>query len=118
MKLYFQVYSNRPEHQEKDKIYGKRYRTKLREEVIAAYGGKCVCPPCGESNVGFLTLDHVNGDGAQHRKILKRKAGIFIWARENGYPPVLQVMCYNCNCGRATNGGQCPHLGLQARPVL
>jgi hypothetical protein len=28
--------------------------------------------------------------------------------REN-YPPEYQVLCFNCNCGRALNGGRCPH---------
>lgn len=41
-------------------------RRRLRAEVIAAYGGRCAC--CGEATPEFLSIDHVNNDGAQHRR--------------------------------------------------
>jgi hypothetical protein len=44
----------------------KRWRIGIREDVIAAYGGRCAC--CGEFERDFLTLDHVNNDGAEHRR--------------------------------------------------
>lgn len=31
-----------------------------------------------------------------------------------GFPPEYQIQCFNCNLGRARNGGVCPH---QARDV-
>ena len=34
-------------------------RTKNKERIIEAYGGKCEC--CGESIFEFLTIDHRNG---------------------------------------------------------
>ena len=37
-----------------------------RQEVMAHYGNKCAC--CGETAQAFLTLDHTNGGGRQHRK--------------------------------------------------
>ena len=24
-------------------------------------------------------------------------------------PDTIQILCFNCNCGRARNGGICPH---------
>lgn len=44
------------------------YRKKLRTDVIAIYGGKCYC--CGEEEASFLTLDHTNGNGAEHRRAI------------------------------------------------
>jgi hypothetical protein len=43
------------------------------QTVLAAYGGKCVC--CGEAEEAFLTLDHVNNDGKQHRAELGCSGG-------------------------------------------
>lgn len=78
--------------------------------VIERYGGKCAC--CGEANLAFLSIDHVNNDGAQHRRNIghgKTSTRIYAWAMKNDYPDSLQVLCMNCNCGKQWNGGVCPH---------
>ncbi len=91
---------------------------RLRRKVYEAYGDKCVC--CGESNPLFLTIDHINNDGAQHRRALNRRrrgsdtGAILRWARDNNYPDTLQLLCWNCNCGRQRNGGVCPHKEKQS----
>ncbi len=83
------------------------YRVATRIEVIKHYGGKCVC--CDESNLGFLTIDHINGGGTQHRKELGGGTAFYLWLLRHNFPPGYQVMCYNCNCGRALHDGICPH---------
>jgi hypothetical protein len=85
----------------------KRHRTKIVLDVINAYGGKCAC--CGETNLMFLTLDHVNNDGKEYRKHSKDRYKEYRRAIEDNYPDNLQVLCYNCNCGKSRNGGICPH---------
>lgn len=79
-----------------------RWRIRKRKlDVMKAYGG-AICACCGEDLLAFLTLDHINGDGAAHRMVLK-KAGIGIgssfysWLQRNNYPAGLQVLCLNCN---------------------
>lgn len=86
----------------------RTWRKKLRDEVILGYGGKCAC--CGESKRAFLTLDHVNNDGSIERG-KKKNRGIEVYrrAKQQGYPPDLQILCFNCNCGRALNNNICPH---------
>ena len=81
---------------------------KLRSEVIQAYGGCCVC--CGEDGEPFLNLDHVNGDGSTHRKTINQTASstIYRWARNNNFPNILQLLCWNCNIARYIYG-ECPH---------
>ena len=82
----------------------------IRKEVLIAYGGVCVC--CRETNLRLLTLDHKFDDGAEHRRVFGQKTMTFMrYLRREGYPQNLglRVMCYNCNCGRAANGGICPH---------
>ncbi len=86
----------------------KRYVTGLKDEVFAAYGGY-VCKCCGERRKEFLTLDHVNGGGAKHRRELGRSVGkIYLWIKTNGFPPLFQVLCMNCNFARGLYG-YCPH---------
>lgn len=88
-------------------------RKRIRDQVFAAYGGyKCVC--CGESEPRFLTLDHINNDGGKFRKesLGKRTAAgyhTYRWLLRNGCPPDVQVMCMNCQHGKAMNNGICPH---------
>jgi hypothetical protein len=71
----------------------------------------CAC--CGETEFDFLSLDHVNNDGQDHRKSLSLKGGgqFYVYLIKNGFPndPPLQVACFNCNYGKRINGGICPH---------
>lgn len=85
-------------------------REGVRKECLAAYGGpKCVC--CGEADVRFLTLDHINTNGSAEARAWggKRRGLSYYQIRALGFPPGRQVMCYNCNCGRYRNKGVCPH---------
>lgn len=80
----------------------------LRDEVLAAYGGpKCAC--CGITEPKFLSLDHINNDGYQMRKIHGLGSNLYRWVKKNGFPPIFQVLCMNCNHGKSRNGGICPH---------
>lgn len=85
-----------------------------RDVIYKAYGNKCSC--CGESNPLFLSIDHVNNDGYKIRPRNRNgnRSGTFsghYYAQiiKAGFPKDLQLLCYNCNCGKARNGGVCPH---------
>jgi 5-methylcytosine-specific restriction endonuclease McrA len=111
------------DHKEQMERYQRDYRrtnrTKLlakklaaqraaKLEGIGAYGGKCVC--CGEDQIEFLTLDHINGRTDEPYKITGQKA----WARlkARGWPKNnYQLLCFNCNCAKGVYG-QCPHQSL------
>lgn len=81
-------------------------RARIKKEVIDSYGGKCVC--CSESKTEFLSLDHVNNNGAEHRKRIEKWGSMYRWAKENNCPPSLQLLCFNCNCAKQFSG-YCPH---------
>jgi hypothetical protein len=75
------------------------------------YSGKhphCTC--CGETHNIFLTVDHVNGDGAEHRKELGVKGGaeFYRWLIANDFPPGFTILCMNCNFAKG-RGFLCPH---------
>ena len=87
-------------------LANKQCRRRLRTEFIVAYGGKCTC--CGESNSAFLTLEHIHGDGRQHRESLSDgAAGLLRDLKKRGWPKDrYTLLCYNCNCVKVK---PCPH---------
>jgi hypothetical protein len=93
------------------KTYRRERQQQIRDECFKAYGGyRCKC--CGETEPRFMTIDHVNNDGAIHRKTIGGVHGrsqIYRWLRRHAYPEGFQVLCFNCNSGRQLNGGICPH---------
>jgi len=92
-----------------------KYYRELRYEIISYYGGsppKCAC--CGESIFEFLTVDHINGGGNQHRKSLKVGGnGLYTWIKRNNFPPIFQILCANCNYAKWTRR-ECPHKTIYA----
>ena len=86
--------------------------TRIKAELIAAYGGRCVC--CEETAPAFLTLDHTNRDGKQHRaqfggRGIATAKQIYADLKRRGWPQDgYRLLCMNCNF--ATRYGQpCPH---------
>ena len=107
-KTYVRPPSYNPEQKCRLPIYQKLYKQRLKKEVFEAYGNKCVC--CGETNLAFLTIDHIYNDGAAHRAAgVRSGTQTYMWLKRNKYPNAFRILCYNCNCGRQNNGGICPH---------
>jgi hypothetical protein len=90
----------------------------LKDEMIKAYGGKCIC--CGETEKAFLTIDHINGRGKEHRAFVTGSDGkksyrmsgavLYGWLRKHGWPKDnYQLLCMNCNFAKSHNPGGCPH---------
>ena len=97
------------------KKYSIVYRDKMRNKVFDHYGRLCRC--CGEKNIEFLTIDHVNNDGYKFKtRNGKRIGGIGMHLKiiKDGFPKIYQVLCMNCNWGRRFNG-ICPHKVLKNR---
>jgi hypothetical protein len=89
----------------------KRNSDRCRDEVYAAYGGyRCAC--CGETERMFLSIDHIDNNGALERKSGKYTGGgsaFYSWLRKMSFPVGYQVLCMNCQVGKHKNGGVCPH---------
>jgi len=81
---------------------------RARRELISAYGGRCAC--CGESEHKFLSVDHVDGGGRDHRKVIGDGGkALCNYLRKMGYPQEgFQLLCFNCNCAKGFFG-ECPH---------
>jgi hypothetical protein len=91
---------------------GRDYVRKLKLDIVAGYGGKCEC--CGEIHWEFLTLDHIYGGGAKHRKV-ERARDLYIRLRREGFPrEEFRLLCVSCNFSLGMYG-YCPH---KIKPVL
>jgi hypothetical protein len=79
--------------------------------MIAAYGGACAC--CGITDPTFLSLDHVNGDGAKERRSIAGPSGrgsnakIIRRLEQEGWPQDgrYRILCMNCQWGMYMGGG-------------
>lgn len=87
----------------------KDYNERLKDEVFTFYGGY-TCKCCGETERKFLTIDHIDGGGNDHRRS-EMGGGTYIcrWIKKNNFPSLFQVLCYNCNLGKSRNNNICPH---------
>ena len=66
----------------------------IRKEIVQRYGGKCAL--CGNPHLDFLELDHVRGDGAQHRKECKGEVYRAVLV-EDYRPDKYRILCKICN---------------------
>lgn len=104
-------------HRKLDSYKAKRRERyhKNRLKVLAHYSdGPPHCACCHESTIEFLTVDHVAGNGAAHRREIGLRAGggFYDWLLQNGLPTGYRVLCFNCNCASRTSG-ICPHKRLK-----
>jgi hypothetical protein len=105
----------------KDKVikYSKKYRTGLKVNALKAYSDNEVeCACCGEKEIDFLCLDHIDNNGSQERKEKNYGLGTSFlkWLKVNNYPKNLrlQVLCFNCNMSKRIQNGVCIHQLIKA----
>jgi len=90
------------------------WRERLRRAVFGHYSNnafKCAC--CGESEQDFLVIDHIQGNGNEHRRAVfgTINAGgyrMHRWLVKQGFPQGFQLLCSNCNSSRGKHG-ECIH---------
>lgn len=93
--------------------YDKQYVAKLRLQVLQHYSRSKVpyCACCGEDEYKFMALDHIEGNGLKHRRAAVKSLSTklyYLWIIKNGFPPMFQVLCHNCNMAKGFHG-ECPH---------
>ena len=86
--------------------YKNDYSGRNKKEVFEHYSkGKPKCFCCGESNIGFLSMDHIKNIGKK-----QRPERIYSWIINHNFPKGFRVLCFNCNSGRnLTYNKTCPH---------
>lgn len=85
------------ENQRARREAARQYARDLRAQVFAHYGTVCAC--CGSAE--YLTVDHVHGDGREHRAQLpKSPLAILRWLIKNEFPEGFQTLCRSCNASK------------------
>ena len=86
-------------------IRQKKRRQLNWEKILEHYNAKCFC--CGEVMKEFRTIDHVNGDGANHRRE-KNRGILYSTIIKEQFPKKFRIACMNCNFAMGVHG-HCPH---------
>jgi len=71
----------------------------LKKCVLLYYGkGKLACVKCGFDDIRALSIDHIKGNGGQHRKEKGVGGGVWFyrWLEKHKYPKGYQTLCMNC----------------------
>ena len=80
--------------------YQNIYNENLKIEVLTHYGrGQLACVQCGFDNIDALSIDHIYGNGRQHRRTIGARRGgkrIYAWLRKRNFPDGFQTLCMNC----------------------
>lgn len=84
----------------KESLRRKSGNERLKSQVLGFYGEFCAC--CGETYRAVLSIDHINEDGAAHRREIGRN--LYRWLVNNGFPSGFQTLCRNCNWAKAYGG--------------
>lgn len=119
---YYRKYVSNPENAQKKKdqakayyertkeerreiaaAFTRRYRDGLKDKVLKHYSNdELKCNNCGIDVYSVLTLDHINNDGADHKRKLSKSgkassSRIYKDLVDRNYPEGYQVLCFNCN---------------------
>lgn len=71
----------------------------LKTKVFNHYcNNEIKCENCEQLELELLTIDHIHGNGNQHRKEVGINTGYstYSWLKKNNYPEGFQVLCWNC----------------------
>jgi hypothetical protein len=113
--------ANAEQKKQMDKAFHERRRGELLAAIFGHYGTACAC--CGITE--NLTIDHINGDGAEHRASLAAAGAtnvtgqaFYRWLVRSGFPEGYQTLCMPCNVSKGI-GAQCrlDHIDPERRTV-
>lgn len=107
IRKYNQLYRETHDETSRHREYSRQLRIKVLTHYCDNQKPNCAC--CGETNIEFMCIDHINGGGEQHRKALGGNGGaVALWLKRNNFPLGFRVLCHNCNSSIGYYG-YCPH---------
>jgi len=106
-------------HREQVKYWHRERRLKTKLTVLTHYGGgRCACVICGESRLACLSIDHINGDGYEHRKEIGSSGrSIYEWLLVRNFPKGYQTLCMNDQWVKRVINNEIPG-GLKLYPEI
>ena len=104
---YLTSRKNYSKNQIKLREYQKELRKINKEKVIKHYSNNTMkCCHCGNSDLRVLSIDHINGNGYEHRKKVHSGSPFYQWIIQNDYPKGFQVLCMNCQFIKRYENGE------------
>ena len=94
---YFPEYRGR--NRDRFRKYDRDRHNRVKTAAFTTLGGVCVL--CGEDELEFLTVDHVNGDGSEDRALRSRREIYISIVRDEAQRKKFRLLCRNCNSGDA-----------------
>ena len=86
----------REENHDHIKNKSKIRHSKKKKSIITHYGnGKTECVKCGYSDMRALSINHIQSNGAEHRKQIGR-GSLYQWLLNHYLPDGFQTLCMNC----------------------
>jgi hypothetical protein len=87
-------------HHKEYRLHYRKYIKNKREEqktiIFNHYSnGKNCCELCGIIDMDVLSVDHIDGNGTQHRKDMRGRH-IEDWLIKNNFPKGYRILCMNC----------------------
>lgn len=95
------------------RIKARERNQALKLEILSKYSDNVNCACCKEKELNFLSIDHIGGGGAAHRKEIG-SGKLYIWLKKNGFPSGFRVLCFNCNHSYG-HYNTCPHKDVLAK---
>jgi hypothetical protein len=93
--------SKLPKYRAKNRIAALRRNERLKDDIIFAYGGKCVGLPgyeCNEARRDALQIDHIFNDGHLEGDRGTRTNRLYKMLKREGFPKErYQLLCASCN---------------------
>ena len=97
--------TNGPPISPEKREWNRQYHLRIKQAAMEAYGG-VACSCCDESHLEHLTLDHIDGRGADHRREDPSAINLSLWVRKHNYPTGFRVLCSNCNVSASRSPDQ------------
>ena len=88
---------------------GNAHRQQVKKECFFHYSPDMKCQHCGYSDIRTLSIDHIDGKGAFHRRKDKNCRNIYVWLKEREYPSGFQVLCMNCQWIKRVENNEITH---------
>lgn len=99
-------YRKNPKVRKARRESSKKYRQKLRIDVLSRYSPKLICQRCGYKDIRALSIDHINGGGTKHSNELGGSFGLYRFLIKNNFPKGYQVLCMNCQYLKRTENNE------------
>lgn len=100
--------AERAKNPEPSRVANRKFYQATKTKVLGHYGHQCAC--CGSAE--HLSIDHINGKGAEHREELYGSARLgtgtrfYLWLIQHGFPAGYQTLCLPCNRSKG-DGPRC-----------